>query len=749
MPKTFYISTAIAYVNGPPHIGHALEFTEEDCIARYHRLIGDDVYCLTGTDEHGSKIVQTAEELGVPVKKLVDKNAQLFKEMMALYQISYDQFIRTSDKKVHWPSVQKLWERMAKNGDIYKGEYRGLYCVGCEEYKNEKDLIDGNCPNHDKRPDIVEQENYFFRLSKYSDQIAEILKSQQVKIVPEFRANEIIAMCERGLEDVSFSRPKEQLSWGIPVPDDDSQVMYVWCDALANYLSALDYAHEGPNYQKYWPADCHVIGKDILRFHAGVWIGMLLSAGLPLPKSELVHGWIHFQGGRMSKSAGNVVDPVELAEHYGVDAARYFLLAEIPVGQDGNFSFELFENKINADLANNLGNFVNRVLSMTERYLDGVVPAHKQDIPSEVDDLWQQYHAAFADYDHQQAAAAMIQLVDYGNKLIADTKPWELSKEHEGTEAGKLDRHQGEELGIILRRLLKIVLHLAFMLEPFCPNKAKQIGQCFGLQQKLNAEGLEALQENQLLDQVKKVKKGGLLFERIEAEKSLIDQDVKTIELPQIPIPVTPEAQKLNLPVVSFVMTDLKPIGTAVQKRLKKKWRIWLEALRNRPAKEQKQVEVILQKAYDLNQSLGVGSEETPGNTLVHQFLMDEDKEFPFINPLVALYNFVEAKYGLSLGAHDVDKLNGDVQLKICDGSEDYLPLDATGPKKVPRGTYAYSDTDGTRVICWLEVKQCQQTGVDAKTTDVLFLLQGYKGVSQEYVQQAADELKALVEEWL
>ncbi|MDP2691199.1 MAG: methionine--tRNA ligase [bacterium] len=515
MPHPFSLSTAIAYVNGPPHIGHALEFVEADCLARYHRMIGDEVYFLTGTDEHGSKIVQTAEKLGIGVRELVDMNAEKFRTMMAQYRISYDQFIRTSDQKIHWPAVEKIWKKMVEKGDIYKDEYKGLYCVGCEEYKVEKDLVDGKCPSHDKAPEEVEQVNYFFRLSKYSDQIAEILKSQQVKILPNFRANEIIALCERGLEDVSFSRPNEQLSWGVPVPGDESQTMYVWCDALTNYISALDYANEGELFRKFWPVDCHVIGKDILRFHAGVWIGMLLSAEIPLPKAELVHGWIHFEGGRMSKSMGNVVDPVDLAQHYGVDASRYYLLAEIPVGQDGNFSYELFENKINADLANNLGNFVNRVLSMTERYLNDVVPPHKQDIPSEVDDLWQDYHEAFVEYDHQKAAQAMIGLVNLGNKLIDDAKPWAMAK----------NENQSEDLRQVLRRLLKMVLHLAFMLSPFCPEKAEQIAASFDLDDQLDATGLEKLQQNTLLDQVKQVKKTNVvLFARIEPEKSKVHQ---------------------------------------------------------------------------------------------------------------------------------------------------------------------------------------------------------------------------------
>jgi methionyl-tRNA synthetase len=514
-PDTFSVTTAIAYVNGPPHIGHALEFVEGDAIARYHRLIGKDVFFLTGTDEHGTKIVQTAEKEGVSVRELVDRNAQKFKDMMSLYQIGYDGFIRTADRESHWPGVQKLWMKMVEKGDIYKGEYKGLYCVGCEEYKNEKDLVDGQCVNHPTRQiQQVEQSNYFFKLSKYSDRIGDLLKTKVLRIVPEFRANEIIAMCDSGLEDVSFSRPKEQLSWGIPVPGDDSQVMYVWADALSNYITGLGYATESDEFKKYWPADLHIIGKDILRFHAGIWIGMLLSAELPLPKAELVHGWIHFQGGRMSKSSGNVVDPVVLAEHYGIDMVRYFLLSEIPVGQDGNFSYELFENKVNAELANNLGNLVNRVISMTEKFFEGSIPNPQQDIPAEVQDLWREYHQAFQGFDHQKAAQIMIRLSHHANLMIAEQKPWEMAKN------GQL-----EELECLMSTLLKVLLHLAFMLEPFCPEKARLILACFGLTDSLNSLGLKELEENILLQKAKKIQKGEILFHRIEVERSLVSHD--------------------------------------------------------------------------------------------------------------------------------------------------------------------------------------------------------------------------------
>ncbi|GEM_PF-30565 len=780
MKKNFSITTAIPYVNGPPHIGHALEFCEADAIARYHRLQGEEVYFLTGTDEHGTKIVQTAEKAGIPVKVMIDENVAKFKTMLKQFGISYDDFIRTTDKKRHWPSAAKLWRDMEKKGDIYKGSYTGLYCVGCEEFKLEKDLFKGLCPNHDKAPERITQENYFFRLSKYSKKIGQILKSKKVKIVPEFRAHEIIAMCERGLEDTSFSRPKEQLSWGIPVPGDSDQVMYVWCDALTNYISAMDYAgsgepsgpersrapketaerrtqsqkshgfceisddesagpiaENGKIFKKFWPADVHVIGKDILRFHAGIWIGMLLSAGIPLPKAELIHGWVHYQGGRMSKSKGNVVDPVELAGHYGVAQARYYLLSEIPVGQDGDFSYALFEAKINSDLANNLGNFVNRVLTMAQRFWEGKIPRTKIPSMPALKKFWKEYDQAFAGFDHQKAAQKMIELVNFGNKFIADERPWELAK----------DSKNKKKLDIVLGKMLQLVLHTTFMLEPFCPDKAQIIMKSLGLGTSLNTKGLKVLKSGRL--SAKKLQVPELLFARVEKERSWISKDELKIILPALPLPVSEEAKRLELPIVAFAITGLKPLGTAVEKRLKKEWEQWIHDLRQRPEVERKGVMAIIEQAYQLNETLGVSRTEIPGNALLQQFLADPTKAFPFINPLVALYNFVEAKYGLSLGAHDLVQVKGDVWLKICDGSEHYLPLGSEGLKKVPAGTYAYCDDEGRRVLCWLEVKQGQETAVTDKTTQVLFVVQGYPGIALEEVQKAANELKELVKKWM
>ena len=370
--KKFYLTTPIFYPNAKLHMGHAYTTTLADILVRYHRLIKDKTYFLTGSDENTQKMVDSARKAGqepmVFLDDIVGKFSALFKEL----DISYDQFIRTTDKVRHWPGATAIWKRWVDAGDIYKKEYEGLYCVGHEAFITEKDLVDGKCPDHGTVPEFLKEENYFFRLSKYTGAIQQKIESGELHIVPETRKNEILSLLREGLEDVSFSRPRKS-DWpeglGVPVPDDASQVMYVWCDALSNYITALGYGTDNDAlYKEFWPANVHVIGKDILRFHAAIWPGMLLSAGLPLPKTLLVHGFITSEGKKMSKSLGNVIDPEELLAEYGTDAVRYYLARHISPFEDGDITREGFKEHYNANLANGLGNVVARVFTMAEKY---------------------------------------------------------------------------------------------------------------------------------------------------------------------------------------------------------------------------------------------------------------------------------------------------------------------------------------------------------------------------------------------
>lgn len=452
MKNKFYITTSIAYTNAPPHIGFALELVQADIIARYQRIFKKDVFFLTGTDEHGLKIQRKAKEERKKPAVFVNEISKKFKELTKLLNISNNDFIRTSDKKKHWPTVEKIWEQLIRRGDIYKMKYKGLYCVGCEDFIKEKDLLDGKCPNHQKEPEIVEEENYFFRLSKYSQQVKKEIKNNKIKIIPQSRKNEILSFINQGIEDVSCSRSKEKLKWGIPVPKDSSQIIYVWFEALLNYLFP----------RNYWPADVHCLGKDIFRFHGLLWPAMLTALDLPRPRIILVHGFITVAGKKMSKSLGNTVNPFQLIEKYGTDAVRYFLLREIPPTEDGDFTYEKFEQRYNADLAKGLGNFVARVVTLAGRLnkqnKKNKNTAKNLKLKKEIDKTWKNYRRALDNFKFNDALIAVWKLIAFCDKYIEKEKPWE--------EGGKKD---------VINDLLLVVVEIVELLKPFLPETSERI----------------------------------------------------------------------------------------------------------------------------------------------------------------------------------------------------------------------------------------------------------------------------------
>lgn len=465
MSQKYYVTTSIPYVNAKPHIGFALEVVQADVLARHHRAKGEDVFFLTGTDEHGVKLVQTAKDQGKEPKELADENAEKFRALKDMLNISNDGFIRTTDEN-HKKGAQKLWRKLVEAGDIYKDSYEGLYCVGCEAFVLEKDLVDGKCPNHDKAPEKLKEENWFFKLSKYSEKIGKAIESGELKVVPDSRKHEILQVIKDGLRDVSFSRPKTVLKWGIDVPDDDSQVMYVWCDALSNYLNGIGFDEDSESFKKFWPADVHVIGKDILRFHSAIWIGMLLAADLPLPKAIYVHGFITSEGKKMSKSLNNVVDPAEYVNKFGRDALRYYVLKEIPTTDDGDFSKERFKAVYDGELANNIGNLVSRVTAMAGKYFEGKVPASaivNKLAAAKTAEVWKDYEKAIDDFDLKKALESVTDLGFFANKYVEDTKPWVLAKE------------DPEKLKDVMYDLLEIIRHLGLLLLPFLPESAEKI----------------------------------------------------------------------------------------------------------------------------------------------------------------------------------------------------------------------------------------------------------------------------------
>ncbi|MBI2063390.1 MAG: methionine--tRNA ligase [Candidatus Yanofskybacteria bacterium] len=467
MANKFYITTAIPYPNGKPHIGFGLEIVQADVLARYHRALGNNVWFLTGVDEHGLKVYRSAQEEGIAFQEYVDRNSAEFAKLKKVLNISYDDFIRTSDKVQHWPGAQKLWR--ACSDDIYSKEYEGLYCVGCEAFVNKKDLLDGECPEHHSKPEVVKEKNYFFKLTKYKNEIKKLIESGELKIVPENRGNEVLNLLEDA-EDFSISRPIEKLSWGIPVPDDTTQVQYVWFDALANYITAVGYSRDEENFKKWWPADTHVIGKGILRFHAIYWPAMLLAADLPLPKSVYIHGYVSIDGEKISKSLGNVVSPEDAVSKYGIDPVRYYLLREIPSTEDGDFSYKKLEDRYNGDLANNLGNLVSRVAKLIETKLNGELNFDERFIDSEsrqkVTETTEKYKKAIDEFRLHEALTAVWDLLGYANSFIDFHKPWA----------------KDDEPGHLLKTLtttLGIILNAAWFIKPFLPETADKIFAIF------------------------------------------------------------------------------------------------------------------------------------------------------------------------------------------------------------------------------------------------------------------------------
>ena len=471
--EKFYATTAIDYVNGAPHIGHAYEKILTDVIVRHFSQRTDNAYMLTGTDEHGIKIQKTSAKINMNPKEFCDTNAQKFIDCWKLLDINYSQFIRTTDD-YHKLTVQNIFKKLTEKGDIYKNSYTGLYCSGCEAFLAEKDLDDdGCCPVHKKKPEQISEENYFFKLTKYKDAILKHIKQNPDFIVPAFRANEVINQLEN-IEDISVSRAITSVNWGIKVLDDPSQVIYVWIDALSNYITALGYDINNPSekFKTYWPADVQVIGKDILKFHSIYWLAILMALELPLPKHILAHGWITIDEAKMSKSLGNVVSPENVLKAYNLespDAFRYYMATAAPVGRDGNYSDEDFKEKVNAHLANSMGNLLNRTLSMLVKYFDGEIKSgfiKESPLFSEAINTIKEVKHHFDYFEIQEASLKINELVDKANKFVTDNAPWTLAKE------GKM-----EECGTVLYTILEIMCVISSLIYPYCPNIAKSMAK--------------------------------------------------------------------------------------------------------------------------------------------------------------------------------------------------------------------------------------------------------------------------------
>jgi methionyl-tRNA synthetase len=465
--KKLYIATAIPYVNGPPHIGHAMDYLLADIWTRYQKQNGHEVRFQVGTDEHGNKISAKAAENNLAPQEFADRMVVLYKNFIAKVGAEYTDFVRTTDEH-HVAAVQYIWQQLKPY--IYKGTYSGWYCMGHEAFFTDLEVqaTNGICPDHQTPYQQVSEENYFFKTSAFTDQIRQALNDNVMQIVPEFRKNEFLDLIKDGLADVSISRPKKSLTWGIPVPDDPEQIMYVWLDALANYITVIGYPDRPAEYQTFWPADVQVIGKDILRFHAGIWPAMLLGIGLQLPKKLLVHGFVNIGGAKISKTVGNVIDPNEIIDQYGLDAFRYFFSRHIPTLDDGDFTWEKFENAYNGELGNDLGNLIQRVSGMITRYQSGVIGESEQ---TEHD--MSAYHEAMENLEFNKAIDEVWTMVRSLNQYIDNVKPWEIAKQ-----IGK-DAEAEAHLSEVLAHCAGALVQIGDLLYPFLPATAKAIHTTF------------------------------------------------------------------------------------------------------------------------------------------------------------------------------------------------------------------------------------------------------------------------------
>ncbi len=698
----FYVTTPIYYINYTPSVGSAYTTIIADILARWHRLRGDRVFYLTGLDENSVKTVQAARDRGIKnIQVYADSMAKKWIDVWETLKISNNGFIRTTEER-HKKVVSEFFMKVFNKGDIYKGKYEGLYCDGCEAFLTESDLVDGRCPAHKKPPKKISEDNYFFRLSRYQGKILEHIKKNPDFVKPKSRRNEIVSFISAGLQDVSISRP--DLIWGITLPTDKNHRFWVWFDALVNYISGVP---EGE-----WPADLHIIGKDILRFHCAIWPGMLLSAGYKLPKTIFAHGFFTVNGQKMSKSLGNVIDPVYLTKKYSVDAVRYFLTREIPFGEDGDFSVVSLVTRNNNELADTLGNFINRVLSFVYNKSDKKVPQ-----PRNYDDLDKQLVEKMKTYTDKagklmedlqlhEALDRIMKLAKFGNEYFQAKKPWE-----------------GESSNCLYLGA-NLVRSLAVLLEPFIPESAEIVWKFLNLGGSVHRQSWDSAKDL-LLKPGHVIGKPSPLFRKFELDEEPGPGEGKT---PELNIVVDKRVENLGL----------KARGAVIQGVSVKRKHSGLEKLKKKAVEGFSVDKKIIEGYRRIYQKMSMPDIKNPIENL-HGIIKKSGK-LPTINTVVDSYNVVAARRSLSVGAHDLNKIEGDtVRFRITDGSEFYIPLGSGKRAKINSGEFAV--VDDKHVLCRLDIKQGEHTKITPGTRSVFIYVQGNENTTDGYLLEALKEI--------